>query len=126
MSSIVDWKASFLVEQKELKEKFVKLVEFINSEEYYKLSENTKLLLKDQKIAMELYLNVLNMRVFEDVDNIMVPDYGMLQGAASIFCHTWSAPTRDMKYLEEQIKKLEEEGKKVMTESKEEGMEQKE
>ena len=69
-----DWKVRLLVEQKELKEKFVKLVEFINSEEYYKLSDNTRLLLKNQKIAMELYLNVLNMRVFEDVDNITVPD----------------------------------------------------
>ena len=126
MTSIVDRKARLLVEQKELKEKFVKLVEFINSEEYYKLSDNTRLLLKNQKIAMELYLNVLNMRVFEDVDNITVPDYGMLQGMASVFCHTWNAPTRDMKYLEEQIKKLEEEGKKIMTESKEDGTEKEE
>ena len=102
-----DWKVRLLVEQKELKEKFVKLVEFINSEEYYKLSDNTRLLLKNQKIAMELYLNVLNMRVFEDVDNITVPDYGMLQGMASVFCHTWNAPSNSMKYLEEQLKKNE-------------------
>lgn len=114
-----DWKVRLLVEQKELKEKFVKLVEFINSEEYYKLSDNTRLLLKNQKIAMELYLNVLNMRVFEDVDNITVPDYGMLQGMASVFCHTWNAPTSSAKYLDEQIKKLEEEGKKIMTEKEE-------
>lgn len=115
-----DRKVRLLVEQKELKEKFVKLVEFINSEEYYKLSDNTRLLLKNQKIAMELYLNVLNMRVFEDVDNITVPDYGMLQGMANVFCHTWNTPTRDMKYLDEQIKKLEEEGKNIMMESQEE------
>ena len=102
-----DWKVRLLVEQKELKEKFVKLVEFINSEEYYKLSDNTRLLLKNQKIAMELYLNVLNMRVFEDVDNITVPDYGMLQGMASVFCHTWNAPSSSIKYLEEQLKKNE-------------------
>lgn len=121
-----DWKVRLLVEQKELKEKLVRLVAFINSEEYYQLSDNNKSLLKNQKIAMELYLNVLNMRVFEDVDNITVPDYGMLQGMASVFCNTWNAPTRDMKYLEEQIKKLEEEGKKIMTESKEEGTEKEE
>jgi len=120
-----DWKVRLLVEQKELKEKFVKLVEFINSEEYYKLSDNTRLLLKNQKIAMELYLNVLNMRVFEDVDNITVPDYGMLQGMASVFCHTWNAPSSSMKYLEEQLKKMEEEGKKLAMESQEEGTEQK-
>ena len=100
-----DWKVRLLVDQKELKEKFVKLVEFINSEEYYKLSDNNRLLLKNQKIAMELYLNVLNMMVFEDVDNITVPDYGMLQGMASVFCHTWNTPTNSAKYLEEQLKK---------------------
>ena len=102
-----DWKVRLLAEQKELKEKMVKLVAFINSEEYYQLSENNRLLLKDQKIAMELYLNVLNIRVFGDVDNIAVPDYGALQGIASIFCHTWNSSS-GAKYLEEQLKKLEE------------------
>ena len=101
-----DWKVRLLEEQEELKEKLVKLVAFINSEEYYQLSENNRLLLKDQKIAMELYLNVLNIRAFEDVNNITVPDYGALQGIASMFCHTWNAPS-SAKYLEEQLKKSE-------------------
>lgn len=74
-----DWKVRLLEEQKELKEKLVKLVAFIHSEEYYQLSENNRLLLKDQKIAMELYLNVLNIRAFEDIDKIVVPDLGFMQ-----------------------------------------------
>ena len=79
-----DWKERLIVEQKELKEKLVKLVQFINSEKFYELSLNNKQLLKNQKIAMELYLNVLNMRVFEDVDKIGVPDYRMMLGVIEI------------------------------------------
>jgi hypothetical protein len=70
-----DWKERLLEEQRELKEKLVKLTEFINSERYYTLSVNNRLVLKNQKMAMELYLSVLNMRAFEDVDNITVPDH---------------------------------------------------
>lgn len=107
-----DYKVRLLVEQKELKEKLVKLVAFINSEEYYQLSDNNRLLLKNQKIAMELYLNVLNMRVFEDVDNITVSDYGVIQAMGNMFSNTWNTPTSSSKYLEEQLKKFDEESKK--------------
>lgn len=102
-----DYKERLIKERDELKEKFIKLVEFINSEKFYELSPNNKQVLKNQKIVMELYLSVLNMRVFEDVNNITVPDYGALQGIASMFCHTWNAPS-SAKYLEEQLKKSEE------------------
>lgn len=87
-----DYKERLIVEQKELKEKLIKLMEFINSEKFYELSENNKQLLKNQKIAMELYLSVLNMRVFEDVDKIFVPDLGMLQMVGSVFGNTLSKP----------------------------------
>jgi hypothetical protein len=50
----------------------------MNSEEYYKLSPNNRLVLKNQKIAMDLYLQVLNTRVFEDVDKTYIPDYGFM------------------------------------------------
>lgn len=80
-----DWKERLVNEQKELKERLAKLTDFINSEEFYKLSENNRQLLKNQKIAMELYLSVLNMRVFEDVDMITVPDLGVLQMVGSVF-----------------------------------------
>ena len=74
-----DYKERLVNEQEALKEKFVKLVEFINSENFYKLSPNNKQVLKNQKIAMELYLSVLNMRIYEDIDKITVPDLGFLQ-----------------------------------------------
>ena len=87
-----DYRERLIVEQKELKEKLIKLMEFINSEKFYELSDNNRLLLKNQKIAMELYLNVLNMRVFEDVDKILVPDYGVMQVMGSVFGNTWNKP----------------------------------
>lgn len=87
-----DWKERLIVEQKELKEKFMKLTEFINSEKFYELSPNNKQLLRNQKIAMELYLSTLNMRMFEDVDNIMVPDLGMIQLMGGVFGNTWNKP----------------------------------
>ena len=65
-----DYKERLVKEQSELKEKFLKLVKFINSEEFFKLSNNNKQVLKNQKIIMELYLSVLNMRIYEDIDNI--------------------------------------------------------
>lgn len=87
-----DYKERLIVEQKELKEKLIKLMEFINSEKFYELSENNKQLLKNQKIAMELYLSTLNMRLFDDVDKITVPDLGMLQLMGGVFGNTWSKP----------------------------------
>lgn len=87
-----DWKERLVKEQAELKEKLIKLTEFINSEKFYTLSPNNRQLLKNQKITMELYLSVLNMRVFEDVDNIVVPDLGFMQMMTGVFNNTWNKP----------------------------------
>ena len=80
-----DWKERLVKEQAELKKKLANLTDFINSEKFYNLSQNNRQLLKNQKIAMELYLNVLNMRLFEEVDEITVLDYGMMQVIGSFF-----------------------------------------
>ena len=80
-----DWKERLINEQKELKERLAKLTDFINSEKFYALSTNHRQLLKNKKMAMELYLNVLNMQVFEDVDNAYIPDYGFLQAMINAF-----------------------------------------
>lgn len=87
-----DYKERLIVEQKELKEKLIKLIEFINSEKFYELSDNNKQLLKNQKIVMELYLSTLNMRLFEDIDKITVPDLGMIQLMGGVFGNTWNKP----------------------------------
>ena len=80
-----DWKERLIKEQKELKKKLAKLTDFINSEKSYALSTNHRQLLKNKKMAMELYLNVLNMQVFEDVDNAYIPEYGFLQAMINAF-----------------------------------------
>lgn len=61
-------------EQQELKDKLVNLVNFMNSDKFYKLSKNRRQLLMNKKVTMEAYLSVLNMMVYEDIDNIFVPD----------------------------------------------------
>ena len=95
-------KEKLIEEQKELKEKVSKLTEFMNSEEYYKLSPNNKLVLKNQKIAMDLYLQVLNTRVFEDVDKIYIPDYAFMQVFGAAFGNNWGfGDTNSIKYLRE-------------------------
>lgn len=87
-----DFKERLVKEQAELKEKLLKLMEFINSGKFYTLSDNNKQLLKNQKVAMELYLSTLNMRLFEDVDKITVPDLSMIQLMGNVFGNTWNKP----------------------------------
>lgn len=101
-----EWKERLIIEHKELKEKLAKLVEFINSEGFYKLSVNYRQVLKNQKIVMELYLQVLSMRVFEDIEDIVVPDYGMLQMLCYAFSGNQFGRTDEMKKLEKQIEKM--------------------
>lgn len=107
-----DYKERLIREQKELKERLAKLTDFINSEKFYKLSENNRELLKNQKIAMELYLNVLNMRLFEDVDEITVLDYGMMQVLGSIFGGKPLGLMPSTKELEKMLKDSEKEAGK--------------
>ena len=52
------------LEQKELKEKLLKLIDFINSEEYFTLNETEKSLLMSQRTGMEIYLNSLTQRIY--------------------------------------------------------------
>ena len=93
-----------IAEQKEIKERLAKLTEFINSEKFYALSQNNRLVLKNQKIAMELYLNILNMRVFEDVDKIYVPDLGFMQMMGNVFTTSPFAFKPDSeKFLEQKL-----------------------
>lgn len=61
-------------ERKELKARFIKLVEFINSAEFYRLSDNNKQVLRNQKKVMEEYLNILNLRTYENVDSFTITD----------------------------------------------------
>ena len=98
------FKERLIAEQKELKERLAKLTDFINSEKFYALSQNNRLVLKNQKIAMELYLGVLNMRVFEDVDKIVVPDLGFMQMMGNVFTTSpFVFKTGSEKFLEQKF-----------------------
>lgn len=61
-------------ERKEIKARFIKLVEFINFAEFYRLSDNNKQVLRNQKKVMEEYLNILNLRMFENIDSFTITD----------------------------------------------------
>ena len=68
-----------------------------------------QLVLKNQKIAMDLYLQVLNTRVFEDVDKIYIPDYGFMQMFGMAFGYNCGfGDTSAIKQLREQIEKSDE------------------
>ena len=85
------WKERLIEEQKELKERFVKLVDFMQTEKFFSLSPNYRKVLNNQKIAMEMYLYALNTRIFEDVDNMLgIPDFGMLGMLGSVFGNSWN------------------------------------
>lgn len=99
MKTKEELKECLVIEQKELKEKLIKLVEFINSEEFFTLSNNYKKILQNQKVIMELYLNILNIRTYQDTDNIIVPDITLLGIISSMF-------TFDNCLYSEELKKL--------------------
>lgn len=56
------------IEQKQLKDKLLKLIDFINSEEYYTLDSNEKSLLMTQRAGMETYLSALTKRIYGDTN----------------------------------------------------------
>lgn len=51
-------------EHAQLKERLRDLTDFINSEEYYKLSEVDKQLISAQRSGMEVYINALSIRLW--------------------------------------------------------------
>ena len=80
------------IEQQETKQKLARLVDYINSEEYYRLSSNRRLILRNRKLCLEMYLGVLSMEVYEDVDAIAVPDMGWMGMMGGLFGNTFSFP----------------------------------
>lgn len=52
------------IEQVELKEKLLRLIDFMNSEEFAGLDGTEKGLLASQRAGMEVYLNALTQRIY--------------------------------------------------------------
>lgn len=97
-------------EQVDLKEKLVKLIDFINSEEYFTLDETEKSLLMSQRVGMEVYLNSLTQRIYGarklDVSSSMLPLMLM-----SMF-NPFSPSSSSVDTLKEQLEKDQNEEKK--------------
>lgn len=51
-------------EQYDLKARLHEIIELINSEQYYKLSDSEKGLINQQRVGMELYLSCLTKRIY--------------------------------------------------------------
>ncbi len=90
-----DWKERLIIESKDLQEKLHRLIDFINSEKYYELSDGHKKVLNNQKIAMEAYLRCLCQRLYADVDapNSVV-DMTWLT-LMTTFMQPWTNPSSD-------------------------------
>ena len=56
-------------EQYDLKAKLHEIIELINSEQYYELSDGEKGLINQQRVGMELYLNCLTKRIYGNPEN---------------------------------------------------------
>lgn len=72
------WGESILEEHKELKEKYTKLVDYINSDKFFSLSPNSKKIITNQKVLMESYINNLSIILYENIDTVFIPDNSML------------------------------------------------
>ena len=59
-------KEKLTLEHAQVKERLADLVDFINSEEYYKESESKKQLISMQRTGMEMYLNSLSLQLWGD------------------------------------------------------------
>lgn len=54
-------------EQQELKERLKRLIDFMNSEDYFLIPEGERSLLSQQRAGMEMYLSALTNRIYSDV-----------------------------------------------------------
>ena len=72
------WGESILEEHRELKEKYAKLIDYINSDKFFSLSPNLKKVITNQKVLMESYINNLSIILYENIDTVFIPDNSML------------------------------------------------
>ena len=93
-------------EHAQLKERLAELVDFINSEEYYKQNDVEKQLVATQRSGMEMYLNALGIRLWgnNQFGNPMSsPMIGLLMSSMLFPSLSTSSPSYNM--LKEQLEK---------------------
>lgn len=77
-----EYKERLKTEQSEVRERYLRLVDKINSEDFYTFSERDKKLLTAQKVSMEMYLNILNLRLYgKDTDDYTIDVLPVLMSA---------------------------------------------
>ncbi len=90
-------------EQYDLKAKLHEVIELINSEQYYELSDGEKGIINQQRVGMELYLSCLTKRIYGNMDN---PDTSNLLWLTMLYgmFNTSSGFGSDTGYLKDQLK----------------------
>lgn len=95
-------------EQYDLKAKLHEIIELINSEQYYELSDGEKALINQQRVGMELYLSCLTKRVYgspeaTDTSNLLwlTMLYGMFNTSSGF------GTSSNIDYLKKELDKTE-------------------
>lgn len=98
-------------EHAQLKERLAELVDFINSEEFYKQDDVDKQLIATQRSGMEMYLNALSLRLWgrNDCNPSMSSMLPLLM--STMLMPSFSSPSPTATYLGDALKKDEEEQK---------------
>ena len=92
-------------EHAQLKERLAELVDFINSEEFYKQNEVEKLLIATQRSGMEMYLNALSLRLWgkNECNPSMSSMLPLLM--STMLMPSFSSPSPSATYLGDVLKK---------------------
>lgn len=96
-------------EHSQLKERLAELVDFINSEEFYKQNEVEKQLLTTQRSGMEMYLNALSLRLWgkNECNPSMSSMLPLLM--STMLMPSFSSPSPSAAYLGDALQKDDEE-----------------
>lgn len=92
-------------EHAQLKVSLAELVDFINSEEFYKQSEVEKQLISTQRSGMEMYLNALSLRLWgkNDCSPSMSSMLPLLM--STMLMPSFSSPSPSATYIGDALKK---------------------
>lgn len=75
------YKDRMLKEHSELKERYIKLIEFMTTGKYYMLDYDEQRLMTAQKTAMEVYIQALTQRInYNEISSkrVQIPDTALL------------------------------------------------
>lgn len=92
-------------EHAQLKDRLAELVDFINSEEFFRQNDVDKQLIATQRSGMEMYLNALSLRLWGN--NTCNPSMSSMLPLmlSSIMLPSFSSPSPSVAYLKDQFDK---------------------